>query len=250
MSRLVLDSFNVSKTPISNISYHKPILRDTYPSAKPQPIAKFSDPIYIPSLLQQEHKNYPMGLAKAQLFETFIVAQTDDSLLLVDQHAAHERIVYEELKTLWQEKGKLPSQALMHPEFIELSESDCALFQENQEIFKKIGFVIEVFSNKNLVIHSTPISCQNQKSEDFIHDVLADLKVLGEGLSAVEVIWEKLASKACNNSIRAGRSLSIAEMNALLRQMESTQKSAMCNHGRPTFVKLDKKSLAKLFERS
>ncbi len=260
MSRVALDSFSAprSSVPTGNPYYHKPILRDTYPSARPQPIAAFVEPAYVatsrPQGLQDHHQDYPqdhpMGLAKAQLFETFIVAQTNDALLLIDQHAAHERIVYEELKTQWQAKGKLPSQALIHPEFIELSEPDCALWQANQEIFTTIGFVIEVYSNQTLVIHSTPIACQNQSSAEFIYDVLADLKVLGEGLSATEVVWEKLASKACHNSIRAGRSLSLAEMNALLRQMESTPKSGMCNHGRPTFVSLDKKSLAKLFERS
>ena len=190
-----------------------------------------------------------MGIAKAQLFETFIVAQTKDALLVIDQHAAHERIVYEDLKAQWSSQGKLPSQPLLQPEYIELSENDCALFEQNQHLFGQIGFVIEVYTHKTLVVHSTPIACHLQGSKEFIHDVLSDLKTLGEGVSAEEVLWEKLSSRACHNSIRAGKTLSLAEMNALLRQMESTPKSAMCNHGRPTFVKLDKKSLEKLFER-
>ncbi|MCX7343234.1 MAG: DNA mismatch repair protein MutL, partial [Proteobacteria bacterium] len=221
--------------------------------ARPTPVAAFVEPAYVASLNLSDQKmeaSYPMGLAKAQIFETFIIAQTSDALLLVDQHAAHERIVYEELKTQYQEKGKLPSQSLMHPEFIELNEIDCEIFKNNQEVFKDIGFIIEVYSTKTLVIHSTPLTCHNLNLKSFIQDVLEDLKSLGESLSATEIIWEKLASKACNNSIRAGRTLSTAEMNALLRQMESTPKSAQCNHGRPTFVKLDKKSLEKLFERS
>ncbi len=259
MSRAIVNSFKTSSqlTPsfssASNSFYHKPILKDTYPSARPTPIAAFVEPAYVASLNLPDEKmeaNYPMGLAKAQIFETFIIAQTSDALLLVDQHAAHERIVYEELKTQYQEKGKLPSQSLMHPEFIELNEIDCEIFKNNQEIFKDIGFIIEVYSTQTLVVHSTPLTCHNQNLKSFIQDVLEDLKSLGEGLSATEIIWEKLASKACNNSIRAGRTLSIAEMNALLRQMESTPKSAQCNHGRPTFVKLDKKSLEKLFERT
>ncbi len=262
MSSATLDSFSAmsniaskaSSPSFSNVSYyHKPILKDTYPCAKPQPIAAFVEPAYVATLNQQyptKPEDYPMGLAKAQVFETFIIAQTSDALLLIDQHAAHERVVYEELKSQYHNKGKLPSQVLMNPEFIELSESDCLLFKNNQEIFKSIGFVIEVYSTQTLVVHSTPIACQNQGSAEFIQDVLDDIKCIGEGLSAQEIIWEKLASKACNNSIRAGRSLSLAEMNALLRQMEKTPKSAQCNHGRPTFVKLDKKSLAKLFERT
>lgn len=259
MSLAIVNSFKTSSRPAQHSStasssyYHKPILKDTYPSARPTPVAAFVEPAYVASLnlpCEKVEVDYPMGLAKAQIFETFIVAQTSDALLLVDQHAAHERIVYEELKTQYQENGKLPSQSLMHPEFIELSETDCEIFKNNQKIFKDTGFVIEVYSTQTLVVHSTPLTCNNQNLKIFIQDVLDDIKTLGEGLIAAEVIWEKLASKACYNSIRAGKSLSMAEMNALLRQMESTPKSAQCNHGRPTFVKLDKKSLEKLFERS
>ncbi len=252
IGNLVLGAFtspNLKNFTNTNINY-KPILRDSYPSAKPHPIAAFIQPTYAPVLEQEEVAiDYPMGIAKAQVFETFIVAQTNDALLVIDQHAAHERIVYEELKSQWSAQGKLPSQPLLQPEYIELSENDCVLFEQNQPLFEQIGFVIDVYSSKTLVVHSTPIACHLQGSKEFIHDVLADFKVLGEGVSAIEVLWEKLSSHACHNSIRAGKTLSLAEMNALLRQMESTPKSAMCNHGRPTFVKLDKKSLEKLFER-
>lgn len=253
IGNLVLGAFsspNLKKfTNNTNLSY-KPILKDSYPSAKPSPIAAFIQPNYDSTLAPEEVAiEYPMGIAKAQLFETFIVAQTNDALLVIDQHAAHERIIYEELKAQWNAQGKIPSQPLMQPEYIELSENNCALFEQNQHLFKQIGFIIDIYSSKTLVVHSTPLACHLQGSKDFIYDVLADLKVLGEGISAIEVLWEKLSSYACHNSIRAGKTLSLAEMNALLRQMESTPKSAMCNHGRPTFVKLDKKSLEKLFER-
>lgn len=252
VSNLVLGAFSSpssKKFTNTNLSY-KPILKDSYPSAKPSPIAAFIQPNYDSILAQEEVAiEYPMGIAKTQIFETFIVAQTDDALLIVDQHAAHERIIYEELKAQWSTQGKLPSQPLMQPEYIELSENDCVLFEQNQHLFEQIGFVVDIYSSKTLVVHSTPIACHLQGSKEFIHDVLSELKILGEGVSAVEIIWEKLSSRACHNSIRAGKTLSLAEMNALLRQMESTPKSAMCNHGRPTFVKLDKKSLEKLFER-
>lgn len=252
MGHLVLGAFNSpvpKKFTNTNINY-KPILRDSYPSAKPSPIAAFIQPTYAPVLEQEEvATDYPMGIAKAQVFETFIVAQTNDALLVIDQHAAHERIIYEDLKAQWKAQGKLPSQPLMQPEYIELSENDCALFEQNQHLFEQIGFIIEIYSSKTLVVHSTPLACHLQGAKEFIYDVLSDLNVLGEGISAIEVLWEKLSSHACHNSIRSGKTLSLAEMNALLRQMESTPKSAMCNHGRPTFVKLDKKSLEKLFER-
>lgn len=251
MGNLVAQTFNASiSRPSTATSFdykanYRPILRDSYPSARPQPIAALTT-ISEPEEITPD---YPMGIAKAQLFETFIVAQTDNALLIIDQHAAHERIVYEELKAQWNAKGKLPSQPLMQPEYIELNEEDCALFEQNLHLFQKIGFAIDVFSSKTLVIHSTPIACHLEGSKEFILDVLADIKVLGEGVGAEEVLWEKLSSKACNNSIRAGKTLSHAEMNAMLRQMEFTPKSAQCNHGRPTFIKLDKKALEKLFER-
>ena len=252
MGNFVANAFSApSPKNFTNLQFnHKPILRDSYPSARPYPIAAFIQPAYVPALEQEEAAtDYPMGIAKAQLFETFIVAQTKDALLIIDQHAAHERIVYEELKAQWSAQGTLPSQPLMQPEYIELSESDCALFAEHKDIFGQIGFVVDVYSTKTLVVHSTPIACHLQGSKEFIADVLADIKTLGEGVSAIEILWEKLSSRACNNSIRAGKTLSLAEMNAMLRQMESTPKSAQCNHGRPTFVTLDKKSLARLFER-
>ncbi len=251
MGNLVVQAFNPSisrSSTVTSFDYkasYKPILRDSYPSARPEPIAAFA----TVSESEEIAPDYPMGIAKAQLFETFIVAQTSDALLIVDQHAAHERIVYEELKERWSARGMLPSQPLMQPEYIELSEEDCALFEQNQHLFQKIGFAIDVFAAKTLVIHSTPIACHLEGSKEFILDVLADIKTLGEGVSAEEVLWEKLSSKACNNSIRAGKTLSLAEMNAMLRQMEFTPKSAQCNHGRPTFIKLDKKALEKLFER-
>lgn len=264
VSNAILHSFQIKtipssapsfSAPASNPYYQKAILKDTYPAAKPQPIVDLVETAHsiAPQLLPQNNavnENFPMGLAKTQIFETFIIAQTDDALLIVDQHAAHERIVYEELKLQYQKKGKLPSQSLLHPEFIELNEFDCELFKSYQDVFKEIGFIIEIYSDKTFVVHSIPVSCGIQNIKEFIQDVLDDIKVLGEGLSAREAIWEKLASRACNNSIRAGRTLTTVEMNALLRQMESTPKSAQCNHGRPTFVKLDKKALAKLFERS
>lgn len=263
ISHAVLQSFQAEKavntaaaesfvtSAVVNSHYQKSFIKDTYPSFKPKPVVSLvKDELQLLPQNNADHNNFPMGLAKAQVFETFIISQTDDALLIIDQHAAHERIVYEELKVEYQQKGKLPSQSLLHPEFIELSEIDCELFKTNQDVFKDIGFVIEIYSDKNLVLHSVPVACSIQNSQEFIQDVLDDIKILGEGLSAKEAIWEKLASRACKNSIRAGRTLNQYEMNALLRQMESTPKSAQCNHGRPTFVKLDKNALAKLFERS
>lgn len=250
MGKMVAQTFSTSIPKASSVSHvasattYKPILRDSYPSAKPQPVATFS-----PAAEPDAAPDYPMGLAKAQLFETFIIAQTEGALLIIDQHAAHERIVYEELKAEWNAKGQLSSQSLMQPEYIEMREEDCVLFKKHHQLFQKIGFVIDIFGDKTLVVHSTPVACYLGGSKEFIYDVLADIKALGEGVSAEEVLWEKLSSRACNNSIRAGKTLSLAEMNALLRQMENTPKSAQCNHGRPTFIKLDKKALEKLFER-
>lgn len=125
MGGLIFDAFrSTALKHLNNTNLnHKPILRDSYPSAKPHPIAAFIQPSYVPVLEQEEMViDYPMGIAKAQLFETLIVAQTKDALLVIDQHAAHERIIYEDLKARWSEQGNLPSQPLLQPEYIELSE--------------------------------------------------------------------------------------------------------------------------------
>lgn len=254
-SHMALQKFSNSRqsyapTQSSQSAFVRPIFKDSNLSFKPP--SHFEDIQFQNNLAPTnsiESNNFPLGFAKAQLFNTYVVSQTEDALLVIDQHAAHERIVYEQLKTNFQ-NSKIQSQALMSPLYINLNDAEFETFTNNCDIFKTIGFVIDTYPPHTLVLHNVPSIDGLENFEEILKDVLADLKTLDTEISATELIWEKLSTCACHNSIRAGKTLSLPEMNQLLRQMEATEKSAMCNHGRPTYIKLDKKSLEKLFERS
>jgi DNA mismatch repair protein MutL len=255
-SQVALQNFSTShksyakQQPTNQTAFVRPILKDSGISFKPLndfENVKFQEkPTTLNAITTN---NLPLGLAKAQLFNTYVISQTEDALLIVDQHAAHERIVYEQLKENFK-NSKLQSQALLTSAYINLNDSDFEVFLNNKNIFQEIGFLIDTYPPQTIVVHSVPAIEGLDNFDAVLKDILIDLKTTENELSATEIIWKKLSTCACHNSIRAGKSLSILEMNELLRQMEVTEKSAMCNHGRPTYIKLDKKSLGKLFERS
>lgn len=192
--------------------------------------------------------NY-LGHAKAQIHETYIIAETNNHLIIVDQHAAHERLVYEKMKQDLN-NGLIKRQALLIPEVIELSEQQTTLIESYLDLLNSIGFLIEIIGNKGLIIRESPTLLNNVPLRTLILDMISELKDKDTAETIPQKIHEILADKACKNSIRAGRKLSFEEMNALLRQMEDTPSSGQCNHGRPTFVKLDKQALEKLFGRT
>lgn len=238
--------FNQTKQPEQD--FVRPILKNSTLSFKTQ--SNFEPIQFKDSAFEtKDDLNYPLGFAKAQLFNTYIVAQTADALLIIDQHAAHERIVYEKLKENFK-NSKVLSQALLSPVYIKLNDIEFENFTNNKTVFQQIGFIIDTYPNQTIVVHSVPAINGLENFEEILKNILNDLNSTETEISATEIIWQKLSTCACHNSIRAGKSLSSIEMNELLRQMEKTEKSAMCNHGRPTFIKLDKKSLGGLFERS
>lgn len=190
-----------------------------------------------------------LGYAKAQIHDTYIVAQTADHLVIVDQHAAHERLVYEKMKQDLA-SGLIKRQSLLIPEVIEMTESHLDLLHPYLSTFNELGFTIEVVGKTGLVIREIPMLVNKCDLKQLIQDMIAEIKNQDTGETVQQVIHEILADKACKNSIRAGRKLSLEEMNALLRQMEATPSSSQCNHGRPTFVTLDKQALERLFGRS
>lgn len=192
--------------------------------------------------------NY-LGHAKTQVHETYIIAETSDHLVIIDQHAAHERLIYEKMKHDFAQ-GHIKSQSLLIPELIELNESQFALLTPHLSIFKNFGFTLDIVGKSGLVIREIPMLVNKIDLKQLITDMVAELKFQDTAETVHQAIHEVLADKACKNSIRAGRKLSQEEMNALLRQMESTPASGQCNHGRPTFVKLDKGALGKLFGRT
>lgn len=166
--------------------------------------------------------------------------------MIIDQHAAHERLVYERLKT---EIGHVKRHPLLIPVVVELAEDTVPLLKSIQDDLLTLGLVIEPFGEKAVLIRETPALLGDINLQALLQDLLDELKELGEPLSLKKRLAEILATSACHNSVRAGRKLTVEEMNALLRQMEQTPHSGQCNHGRPTYVELKKADLEKLFGR-
>lgn len=188
----------------------------------------------------------PLGFAKAQLHGTYIIAQGADSMVIVDQHAAHERLVYEKLKA---EMGHIARQPLLIPEVVELDEGALHRLKGVQEELKDFGLLIEPFGEKAMLIREIPALLGEIDLQRLLRDLGEEIEDLGSPLSLKERLAERLATSACHNSVRAGRRLSLEEMNALLRQMEKTAHSGQCNHGRPTYVELKRADMEKLFGR-
>ena len=190
-----------------------------------------------------------LGAAKAQIHNTYIVSQTEDSLIIVDQHAAHERIVMEKFKELMAKKEKAPTQMLLIPEVVDLSLSEKSAIMENAKQLAEFGLIIEEFGAQGIIIREVPALIANCDVKSLIHDLSEQISEWGKDFALEEKINSFCATMACHGSVRAGRSLNLAEMNKLLRDMENTPNSGQCNHGRPTYVELKIKDIDKLFHR-
>ncbi len=190
----------------------------------------------------------PLGYALEQLHGIYILAQNANGLVIVDMHAAHERIVYEKLKVSYQQ-GDLATQPLLVPLTIEVSSQEAALAEQHSDVFLKFGFHVERFGEDSIVVREIPSLLQQADVNKLVLDVLADLNMFGTSEKLEQANNELLSTMACYGSVRAHRKLTIAEMNALLREMEVTERSAQCNHGRPTWVQLSIDQLDKLFKR-
>jgi len=192
---------------------------------------------------------YPLGTARAQMFDNFIIAQNGEGLLLVDQHAAHERLVYERFKAQLA-SGPVPSQAQLIPIVIELPEEDCARLEEAAPELERFGLYLERFGPRAIAVRETPALLGNSDIDGLIRDV-ADGLAEWDSIAAVSDRMEAvIARMACHGSVRSGRRLRVDEMNALLRDMEATPHSGQCIHGRPTYVELKQKDIERLFGRS
>lgn len=192
--------------------------------------------------------DYPLGLARGQLHETYIVAQTADGIVIVDQHAAHERLVYERMKTAMEGKG-VERQALLIPDIVELGEDDAARLLARTEELAGMGLVIEPFGPGAIAVQETPALLGEVNVQGLIRDLVDDLAEHGQELSLSERFEHVCGTMACHGSVRAGRRLNGPEMNALLRRMEATPHSGQCNHGRPTYVELKLADIERLFGR-
>ena len=199
--------------------------------------------------LSETQKQYPLGVARAQIHNTYIVSQTTDGFILVDQHAAHERIVYERLKREREGQGII-TQPLLVPQVVDLDSGAVATISSVEDLLSKAGLVIETFGESAVLVREVPAALSNANIASILTDLSDDVREL-ENISTIdERINHILATMACHHSVRAGRILRVEEMNALLREMEITPNSGQCNHGRPTFIELKLGDVERLFGRS
>jgi DNA mismatch repair protein MutL len=191
---------------------------------------------------------YPLGAARAQLHDTYIVAQTAQGIVIVDQHAAHERLVYERMKAALAASG-VARQILLLPEVVELDEAGAARLAARAPELAELGLVLEAFGNGAVVVREVPALLGETDVAGLVRDLADELAELGDAPALKERLAEVCGTLACHGSVRAGRRLTQAEMDALLRQMEATPHSGQCNHGRPTYVELQLADIEKLFGR-
>jgi len=203
-----------------------------------------------------EGERFPLGAARAQLHRTYILAETEDAVVLVDQHAAHERIVYERLKAELRAGGAggaagngVRRQLLLLPEVVELPPGELAPLVARARELGTLGLVLEPFGQGAVLVREVPALLGQAPVATLVRDVAADLVDLDTALGLEEALEAVLASVACHGSVRAGRRLAVEEMNALLRQMEATPYSGQCNHGRPTYIELRREDIERLFGR-
>ncbi|MFM2372335.1 MAG: hypothetical protein RIS85_2057 [Pseudomonadota bacterium] len=210
------------------------------------PLSARAEPAVEPMVEATQH---PLGVARGQISNTYIVAEAEDGLVIVDQHAAHERLVLERLRAAGAGQGAAPAQALLIPEVVELEETACDRLEEASAKLGEFGLALERFGPNAMLVRSIPAALAKGDPAKLVADVADDLAHHGDALLLGEKLDLVLATMACHGSVRAGRVLSVAEMNALLREMEVTPRSGQCNHGRPTWVKLAHGDIEKLFGR-
>jgi DNA mismatch repair protein MutL len=191
---------------------------------------------------------HPLGIARGQIAKTYIVAEAEDGLVIVDQHAAHERLVLEQLRRAMGGQA-VPSQGLLLPEVVELDEPACDRLEAASAQLMALGVELERFGPAAVMVRATPAMLGVIDCRKLVTDIADDLAGYDAALGLNEKLELVAATMACHGSVRAGRTLSVAEMNALLRTMEVTPHSGQCNHGRPTWVKLAMDDVEKLFGR-
>ncbi|MBT0957959.1 DNA mismatch repair endonuclease MutL [Alphaproteobacteria bacterium KMM 3653] len=225
---------------------HVPAPVPDTPGFAEMPVSARVEPV-VPE--QAVTADLPLGAARAHLHENYIVAQTRDGMVIVDAHAAHERLVYERLKRQMAENG-VASQALLIPEIVEMSAEDAARLLEQAEGLAAFGLVIEPFGGGAVAVRETPAILGQCNARAMVLDILDEIADMGQSARVQDRLEAVLSRVACHGSVRTGRRLQADEMNALLREMEATPHSGQCNHGRPTYVELKLADIERLFGRT
>lgn len=233
-----------SHNPYSNLAERVHEAYTPMPATSAQPQARYEEVAE-----EAAHEEYPLGAARAQIHENYIVAQTENGLVIVDQHAAHERLVYERFKAQMADGG-IAAQGLLTPEIVDMDDSSAARLMEHSGFFKKLGLEIEAFGAGSIAVNSVPSILSGRLDvQKLINDLADELAEHNTADGLENHINDILSTMACHGSVRSGRRLNADEMNALLRQMEQTPNSGHCNHGRPTYIQLELKDIEKLFGR-
>ncbi|MGH1460593.1 MAG: DNA mismatch repair endonuclease MutL [Neptuniibacter sp.] len=219
-----------------------------YAALHPEQGGVASSPLMVDQAQSGEEECPPLGYAVAQLHGIYILAENQHGLVVVDMHAAHERIVYERMKQSY-EQDVVRSQPLLVPLSLAVSEREATCAEEQSETFKRLGFELARMGEETLVVRQVPVSLSKGNVEQLLRDVLSDMLVYGQSNRIQQHINELLATMACHGAVRANRQLTLPEMNALLRDMEQTERSGQCNHGRPTWNQMTMNDLDKLFMR-
>ncbi len=231
------------RLPLENRSYAS--VNDARPTFFAAPPQARAEPAWTPP---PQTSAFPMGVARGQVAKTYIVAEAEDGLVLVDQHAAHERLVLERMRAALV-GGTIASQALLIPEVVELDEAGCDRLESRAAELSEFGLDLERFGPRAMLVRATPALLGQSDPKGLVTDLADELAAFDEALSLKERLDAVAGTMACHGSVRAGRILSVTEMNALLREMEITPHSGQCNHGRPTWVKLAHGDIEKLFGR-
>ncbi len=208
----------------------------------------FAPAAKVAEMAPDEVRRYPLGVARGQVHNTYIVAETEDGLVIVDQHAAHERLVYEKMKRAL-EDGGVQRQMLLTPDIVEMDGASAERLLQCADELAALGLVIEDFGGGAIAVRETPALLGKTDVHGLLNDLADEIAEHGQAFSLKERLGEICGTMACHGSVRAGRRLSAEEMNALLREMEATPHSGQCNHGRPTYVELKRTDIEKLFGR-
>ena len=226
-------------------NFSAPLFRETRATFQSPPPMARGEPAWQPP---PETNSFPLGVARGQVAKTYIVAEAEDGLVIVDQHAAHERLVLERMRAAL-DGGRVSSQALLLAEIVELEEPACDRLEARIGELAELGLELERFGPAAMLVRAMPAMLGNGDIKGLVTDLADELAAFDQALSLREKLDAVAGTMACHGSVRAGRILSVAEMNALLREMEVTPHSGQCNHGRPTWIKLAHEDIEKLFGR-